>query len=307
MSQTAAVRPQRQIAIQPKTGWQRTLESIAGTFRALRRNRAGFLGFLLLMTILLISFVGPFFVRLDTGTSLRDVYAQPSWRHPLGTDFQGRDVWAQVVHGGRSAILISLLGALVSTLISCVLGATSAYVGGRFDAIVSAVADIYLTLPQLILLAIIAAAYRPTLWTLALLLGLISWAPLFRAVRAQVLSIRERDYIEAARALNLSRSHIILNEILPNMAGFIIISFILSMASVMLLQTNLVALGLVPISGANWPVILFKAQQNSAQYNPLSLGFIMGPIIMIVLFQFSLLTMTRSLEEIFNPRLRMNL
>ncbi len=115
-------------------------------------------------------------------------------------------------------------------------------------------------------------------------MGLISWAPLFRAVRAQVLSIRERDYIEAARALNLSRSHIILNEILPNMAGFIIISFILSMASVMLLQTNLVALGLVPISGANWPVILFKAQQNSAQYNPLSLGFIMGPIIMIVLF-----------------------
>lgn len=306
MSQTAAVQPQPRQAFQPKTSWQITLDNVRNTFRALRRNRAGFLGFLLLTAILLLSFIGPFFVSLGE-TDLRAIYAEPSLRHPLGTDFQGRDVLAQVIHGGRQAILVSMVSSVVSTLISCVLGATSAYVGGRFDAIVSAIADIYLTIPSFILLLVIASAFRPNLYVLSLLLGLLTWAPLFRAVRAQVLSIRERDYIEASRALGLGRRHIVLNEILPNMAGFIIISFILGVAAAMLFQTNLVALGLVPITGASWPITLFQAQQKGAMYNPLSIGYIMGPIVMIILFQFALVTMTRSLEEIFNPRLRTNL
>lgn len=307
MRQTAAVQPQPRVGVRPKAAWQHSLENVRDTFRALRRNRAGFIGFLLFAAIMLLSFVGPFLVPLDTTNRLDQIYAQPTLQHPLGTDFQGRDVWAQVVHGGRAAIMTSFLAAIVSTVIACSLGAFSALVGGRIDAAISAVADVYLTLPLFILLAIIASVYRPGLYLLAFFLGLMTWAGLFRAVRAQALSIRERDYMEAARSLGLSRAHIIFNEMLPNMAGFIIISFILSMAGAMLLQVNLVALGLIPISGNNWAVTLFQANQKGAMYFPTSIGYIMGPIVAIILFQFSLVQMTRSLEEIFNPRLRVNL
>lgn len=307
MSQTAVVRPQSRAVVRPKSRWQYALSNAGETFRALRRNRAGFIGFLLFTAIMLLSFVGPFFVKLDTATNIQLIYAPPSWRHPLGTDFQGRSVWPQVVHGGRSAIMVSLVGATVSTVVACSLGAFSALVGGRVDAFLSALADIYLTIPPLILLLVIAASYRPRLYVLAVILGLLSWPALFRAVRAQALSIRERDYIEAARSLGLGRGHIIFSEILPNMAGFVMISFILSMAGVMLALTNLVVFGLIPISGNNWAITLFQAQQKGAMYSPTSLLYIMGPIIAIVLFQFSLVTMTRSLEEIFNPRLRVNL
>ena len=274
----------------------------------LRRNRGGFIGFLLVLFVMLVSFIGPLFVELDTTNRLTKIFAPASREFPLGTDFQGRSVLPQVIWGGRQAILVSLLTATISTAISVVLGAFSAYVGGRVDAFITAVADVMLTLPQFILLAVLAAIYRPnTVFFLALVLGLITWPALLRAVRAQALSIRERDYIEAARSLGLSRWHVIVNEILPNMAGFIIISFILSMTAAMIAQVNLVALGLVPITGNNWAITIFKATQTGAIYFPNSLSYIMGPIVAIVIFQFGLVLLTRSLEEIFNPRLRGNI
>ncbi len=309
MSTTATTRPTpATTAIKPKAGWQHALSDIGNTFRMLRRNRGGFIGFLLVVLTLLISFVGPLFIELDTANRISQVFAPASREFPLGTDFQGRSVLPQVIHGGLQAIIVALLAATISTVISVVLGALSAYVGGRTDSLITAVADVMLTLPQFILLAVLAAIYRPrTVFFLAVVLGLITWPALLRAVRAQALSIRERDYIEAARSLGLSRWHVIVNEILPNMAGFIIISFILSMTAAMIAQVNLVALGLVPISGTNWAITIFKAQQTGAIYFPDSLFYILGPIIAIVIFQFGLVLLTRSLEEIFNPRLRGNL
>jgi len=295
--------------VQPKSRLAHSLDNIRETFRMLRRNRAGFIGFCLAVVMIIISFVGPYFVPLDTGNHLDRIYAPPSLELPLGTDYAGRSVVPLVVHGGRQAIAVGFLAATISTLIAVLLGAFSAYIGGRTDSIITAIADVFLTLPLLIVLAVVAAIYKPqTVFFLAVILGLLTWPSLLRAVRAQVLSIKERDYIEAARSLGLRPGHIVLNEILPNMAGYIIISFIFSITSAMLLQVNLVALGLVPITGNNWAITIYQAAfQKGALYNPNSTGYIMGPVIAIVLFQFALVTMTRSLEEIFNPRLRGNL
>ena len=295
--------------VQPRSGLAHSLDNIRDTFRMLRRNRAGFMGFCLAVVMIVISFIGPFFVPLDTENHLDKIYAPPSWDLPLGTDYAGRSVVPLVVHGGSQAMAVGLLAATISTLIAVLLGAFSAYIGGRTDAIITAVADVFLTLPLFIVLAVIAAIYKPqTVFFLAVILGLLTWPALLRAVRAQVLSIKERDYIEAARSLGLRPAHIVLNEILPNMAGYIIISFVFSITAAMLLQVNLVALGLVPISGNNWAITIYQAAfQKGALYNPNSTGYIMGPVVAIVLFQFALVTMTRSLEEIFNPRLRGNL
>jgi len=291
--------------IRPPSLLHHTLGDVTRTFRLLRQNRTGFIGLVLVVTIVVVSLVLPLFIPLDTTNRLTQVYAPPSWEFPLGTDFQGRSVWPEVLHGGRQAILVGVLASVISTTIAVSLGSFSAIVGGRVDRAIVAFADIVLALPLFILLLIIAAIYRPTsVLFLAFVLGLLTWPALLRAVRAQTLSIRERDFIEAARALGLSRRHLIVSEVAPNMAGFVLISFILGITSAMIQQVNLVALGLVPLTGNNWAITLFEANQRGAIYFTDSLAYILGPIVAIVAFQFGLILLTRSLEQIFNPRLR---
>jgi peptide/nickel transport system permease protein len=139
---------------------------------------------------------------------------------------------------------------------------------------------------------------------LAVILGALAWPSLTRAIRAQVLSLRERDFVEAARALDLGTGHIILREILPNMMSYIAISLIFAMTSAIYAQVGLVFLGLVPFSGTNWGVMLSLAWTRGAIFYRDSLWYIMSPVAAIALFQLSLVSLTRSLEEVFNPRLR---
>jgi len=139
---------------------------------------------------------------------------------------------------------------------------------------------------------------------LALILGVLSWPALTRAIRAQVLSLREREFVEAARALDLGTRHIILKEILPNMMSYIAINLIFAMTAAIYAQVGLVFLGLVPFSGSNWGVMLSLAWTRGAIFYKGSLWYIMAPVAAIALFQLSLVSFTRLLEEIFNPRLR---
>jgi peptide/nickel transport system permease protein len=139
---------------------------------------------------------------------------------------------------------------------------------------------------------------------LAAIIGGLGWPVLLRAVRSQVLSLKERDFVEAAEALDLGTRHIIFREILPQMRSYIAISFVLAMTNAMYLQTALIYLGLVPLSGNNWAVMLQLAYTRGAIFYRDSLMYILGPIIAIGVVQLALITMTRSLEELFNPRLR---
>jgi peptide/nickel transport system permease protein len=123
-------------------------------------------------------------------------------------------------------------------------------------------------------------------------------------VRSQVLSLKQRDYVEAARALDLGTRHIIFREMLPNMMSYIVINFVLAATSAIYLSITLVFLGLVPLSETNWGVMLNLAWERGALYLPNALPYILGPTAAIVLLQFSLVLTLRSLDEVFNPRLR---
>ena len=143
-----------------------------------------------------------------------------------------------------------------------------------------------------------------SLTVLGLLLGLLAWPALLRAVRSQVLSLKERDFIEAARALDMGTSHIIFRELVPNMMTYIVISFTLALTSAIYTQVGLVFLGLVPISTSNWGVMISLAWTRGAIFYTDSLWYIMSPIVAIACFQLAVVTMSRSLELAFNPRLR---
>jgi peptide/nickel transport system permease protein len=275
------------------------------TLKLLAHNRAGFIGFLGLIAFILLTFIGPYFVPLTMDTDVTQIYKPPSAAHILGTDFQGRDIWMQVVHGGQDVLIVAFLAGIISTAIAVTLGALSAVLLGFFDSFVMWLTDIWLTIPGFPVLAVLAVFVKlDSVWALALILSLLAWPSLTRAVRAQVLSLKQREYVEAARALDLGTRHIVFSEILPNMMSYIAISLVFAMTSAMYAQVALVFLGLVPMASNNWGVMLQLSWARGTLFYKDSLLNIMAPVAAIALFQLTLVWMTRSLEEVFNPRLR---
>lgn len=284
----------------------RTIVSSIGTsLRLLTYNKVGFVGFLVVFLIVLLSYVGPYFWPTEIGAKIDQIYAPPSGQHWLGTDDSGKDIWVQIVNGGREVIYAAVIAALISTAIAVTFGALAGFVGGWLDSVIVAITDIFLTIPRLPLLAVLATFLKLSNVTfLGILLGVLGWPFLLRAVRAQTLSLKERDFIEAARALDLGTRHIIFREMLPNMMTYIAVSFTLGMTNAIYEQVALIFLGLVPFSSSNWSVMINWGWTHGALFFKNSVWYIMSPVLAIALLQLSIITMSRSLEVVFNPRLR---
>jgi peptide/nickel transport system permease protein len=277
---------------------------ILKTLKLIARNKMGFVGFLALLLLIFMSYVGPLIVEPEMRANVKQIYKPPSWEHPLGTDFQGRENWILLVHGGAEVITVAFLAGLLTTTIAVVVGAASAFFGGWVDDSIMTITDTWLALPRGILL--IVTAYFVSLedvWTLALFLAVFGWPSLARQVRSQFLSLKKREYIEAAQLLNLGAPHIIFREMLPNMMSYILLALIESMIGAIYSQTYLVFLGLVPF-GNNWGVLFSLAYAKNAIYNPNAMASLLVPMGGIVALQLSLIMFSRSLEEVFNPRLR---
>jgi len=283
----------------------RPLVAAVGLIGVIARRPVGLLGLIGVGGFVLLAFLGPLVVPLHNTVDIANVYRTPSSAYPLGTDFQGRDVLNQIVYGGRDILSVAFLAAFFSTAVAVTFGSLGATLGGKVDTILLTLADIVLTVPQLIVLIVVAAIFRPEgFLILALLLASLQWAGLLRQVRAQILSLKEREYIEAARSLDLGLFHVIFREMLPNMASYVAIHFIFAMTGAVYAQVGLIVLGLVPLSGANWGVMLYLAQSQGALYFSDSFWYILSPILAISLFQLSLVALASGLEDVFNPRLR---
>ncbi|MCB9453724.1 MAG: ABC transporter permease [Anaerolineaceae bacterium] len=288
---------------------------IRASLRALVRNKAGFVGFLGLMFYFVVLTFGPLFIEYDGQTHLdrREpgalaLVAPPSEEFPLGLDWKGRDVLSHMVYGGQKLIITSIEAGLIATLIAVVFGSIGGLVGGAVDQILSAVANFILTIPTFPLLIVLAALVKfDSNFMLAVLFGVLNWPTLMRAVRAQVLSLRERDYVQAAVALDLGIWHIIMREVFPNMVSYIAVNFIFTIRIAMYSIVGLVFLGLVPLTEPDWGVMIYTGRQQGVLFLPQAAGMLLSPIIAIALFQLSLVLFSRSLEEIFNPRLRSGL
>jgi peptide/nickel transport system permease protein len=275
------------------------------TFKLLSRNKMGLFGFTLVVVIMLLSFVGPLVWPPEDSANVADINQGISAKHWLGTDFQGQDNLRKIINGGRDVITIGFLTGILATLIAVSVGSFSAFVGGRVDTWLMDLVNVWLTIPKFPLLAVLATVLSlKDIVTLSVLMALLDWPGLSRQVRSQVLSLKKRDYVEAATMLDLGTPHIIFREVLPNMMSFIVISMIFTMTQAIYQQTGLVFLGIVPYSGANWSVMITAAQRRGVLYNPQAMWSILAPMGAIILFQLGLVSFARSLDEVFNPRLR---
>lgn len=225
--------------------------------------------------------------------------------HLLGTDTQGRDLATHIVHGGRLLILTAVLGGGISTGIALILGSLSALFGGVLDSVLTAFTNLILAIPRFPLLVVLAGliSFDNTLF-LGFLIGILGWPALMRAIRAQVLSLRERDFVEAAQSLGLSTPHIMFREILPNMISYVAINLIFSITFAMYEQIGLVVLGLAPINDYTWGVMLYFGRTRGTLFNADGASMALSPVMAIALFQVCLVLFARALEEIFDPRLR---
>jgi peptide/nickel transport system permease protein len=297
---TAAALPRRSDSSIPRP--------IAGALEFLRllsRRPSGLIGFIGIVFFLVLAFIAPIFVPNQELSDVNAIYQTPSLQHLLGTDNSGRDVLNQIVQGGKEILSVALITAFITTMIAVTIGSFSALIGGRVDAVLVGLADILLTVPQLIVLIVISALARPTNFlALALVLSSLGWAGLMRQVRAQVLTLKERDYVEAARSLDLGSVHIVFREILPNMRSYIVIHFVQAVTGAIYAQVALIVLGLVPFSGKNWALMLYFANTQGAFYFKDAFWFVFSPILAIILLQLSLVLFVNALEDIFNPRLR---
>ncbi len=219
--------------------------------RKLLGNPAAIAGGLILLIVTAAAILAPYVAPHDPARqSLIRRFTPPVWikggnpAYLLGTDQVGRDILSRIIHGARISLLIGVTAVLVSSVVGVLLGLLSGFLGGRPDTVVMTVVDTTLSFPQLLLALAFVAALGPSLGSIILVLGLTGWERYARVVRAEVLALRERDFVEAARALGVGAPRIVLRHVLPNTFSSIIVMSTLQVAQAILQEAALSFLGL---------------------------------------------------------------
>jgi len=284
----------------------RLYRSIREPLIIIRRNKRAFIGLIILVIFALMATVGPEVVPLDTTQSFAKRFQWPSLAHPLGTDHVGRDTFQQIVHGSRDVLVTAFLAAIFATGVAISIGMLAGLQGGITDAILMLITNVILTVPSFPVLMIVASVWKvkdPV--RLGLLLSVWAWGGLARAIRSQILSLKEREFIEAARALGLSTFHIVFRELLPNVMPYVAINFFTLMRGAITASVGLMFLGLIPFKATNWGMMLnLAAWQVGAIYVPKALFYFGSPMACIILFQLGAFFFASGLDEVVNPRLR---
>ena len=209
------------------------------------RQKTGLLGLVIVSVVLLAAVFAPIISPYDPyAINMAESLSPPSAAHPFGTDVFGRDIMSRLVYGARVSMEVSVLSRLISLVIGTFLGLTAGYFGGRFDNIVMRLADVTLAYPGLLLLIAVMAAVGPSLTALSVALGIVGWAAVARIVRAQVLSIKEREFVLAVRSLGGDPGRIIFKHLLPNCVSQLIIIFSMGLGMGIMAESSMSFLGL---------------------------------------------------------------
>ncbi|WP_377272328.1 ABC transporter permease [Peterkaempfera sp. SMS 1(5)a] len=276
-----------------------------------RRNRFAFLrngkaitGLTILGIFLLLAVIGSWIAPYDPSAMSNDIMQAPSARHLLGTTQTGEDVLSQLLVGTRGVIVVGFVTGFFATVISVLVGVSAGFLGGAADEVLSAFSNIFLVIPGLPLVIIITS-FLPNAGDviIAVVISLTSWAWGARVLRAQTLSLRRRDYIEAARATGESTWRIIVFEIIPNLTAIIASSFVGTVVFAVLTEITLSFIGVANISHWNWGTVLFWAQNNQALAQNAWWWFVPAGLC-IALLGTSLSLINFAIDEFVNPRLR---
>ena len=284
-------------AIHPvRTGHSETL------WAALRRSPAALIGAAVLLAMLAMALSASYVFPGDPSDMVAEPLLWPGSdpAYPLGTDSLGRNVAAGIAYGARASLLIALSGTLLSVVIGVFVGAVAGYHGGRLGDVLIRITEVFQTVPSFLLVIVIVAIGNPTVNIIALAIGISSWPTIARLIRAEFRTLREADFVTAARAQGFSTRTIILREILPNALAPLIVTTSILVASAILIEAGLAFLGMSDPNRPSWGGMIGAGREQiaSAWYLTALPGF----AIILVVLAFNMLG--DGLNDALNPRLR---
>ena len=255
----------------------------------------------MLAAFVVIALVAPSIVPFPKGYSV-DITVPPSGKYPFGTDDLGLSVFAEVIWGARVTMLVGVIASVVSLAIGVPVGLAAAFYRGKTDAVISTIIDVFLSLPVLPLMILVAAVLGPSIFNIAMVIGAFSWPQVGRVVRGQALATTAMPFTEAARALGGTDWHILSRHLLPDAVPVVVVNLVLTLARAVLSEAGLSFLGLGDPQQWSWGKILMNAQRSGAFVT--AWWQTLFPSVAILLLVVSATFVGTSLNEVLNPRLR---
>ncbi len=293
---TTALEPAKTTRSEPRLalpGWMRTILG----------NRKATIGLLILLMFLLVAIFAPVIAPGEPNKMVGRPHERPSAEHIFGTSRQGQDIFTQIVQGTRSSLIVGFGTGTIIIFLCIIIGVTSGFVGGVVDEVLSLITNVFLILPGLPLIIVVAGwVEQPGPATVMLVLSLTSWAFGARVLRSQTLVLRNSDFVAAARTSGEPTWRIVLFEILPNMTSLVASSWIGAVIFVILTEATLSFVGLGNPNAVTWGTTLYWAQNNQALLTGAWWTFV-PPGVCIALIGFALTMINYGIDEITNPRL----
>ncbi|MEU8271300.1 ABC transporter permease [Sphaerisporangium sp. NPDC049002] len=280
--------------------------TLARFWRDYRSHRTGLAGLAILGVFALVAIFAPLLADpsgLDITRATAPGHMAPSLGYPLGTDENGRSVLTLLIHGTRMSLLVGLAATVIAMVIGTAIGVMAGFYSGRLRSILNAVSDWFLVIPFLPLAIVMATILGASLLNIIIVIGVTSWPGTARLVSAQTLSVRERPYMERARALGASDWHQMTRHVLPNVMPLVMAHVVLTVSIAILSETTLSFLGLGDPTRPSWGYILDHAFSTGAMTNN-EWWFVMPPGICVVLVVLAFTLIGRTLEAVLNPRLK---
>ncbi|MGH3799859.1 MAG: ABC transporter permease [Pseudonocardiaceae bacterium] len=267
--------------------------------RRFRQHRLAVASLVVLLALVLLAFVGGWWWKYSVVDYTSDESQPPSWDHPFGTDAAGLDTFALVLRGTQISIGISVLVAVFSTIAGTIWGATAGYYRGKLDTVMMRIADLILALPLLAVAAVLGHNVGGSWWLIAVVIAGLYWAYVARVSRGVVLSLREKEFVEAARALGASDARIIFRHLVPNALGSIIVNATVLVALAILLETALSYLGFGVRPPDTSLGLLVSQAQTAVQTRPWLFFF---PGLFIILIALTINFIGDGLRDAFDPQ-----
>ncbi|GIE88787.1 ABC transporter permease [Actinoplanes regularis] len=267
-------------------------------------NKKAATGLIMLSIYVLFAIIGPWIAPYEPDARSNDLIQSPSGAHWLGTTHLGQDVFSQLLVGTRSVMFVGFVAGIVATVLSVIIGVTAGYLGGKTDEGLSALSNVFLVIPALPLIIIITSTLESAEdWLIALVIGLTSWSWNARVLRAQTLSLRRRDFVDAARATGEKTWRVIVFELMPNLTAVIASGFVGTVIFAVLSEITLAFIGVTSSTTWNWGTILFWAQGQQALAQEAWWWFIPAGLA-IALLGTALSLINFGIDEFVSPRLR---
>lgn len=275
--------------------------------RQVMKNKMGAIGIVILIFFGLLAILGPTFAPYKIDATSEGPFPRlekPSSDHLMGTSSLGFDIFSELLYGARISIVVGVFSAIIASVLGATIGLYSGFVGGWKDEVIMRINDVILSIPWLVLMILVAAMLGEiSLTAIILIIGLTGWSGTARLVRAQVMSLRERMYIERARAIGSGDMHIISRHILPNAFPLVFANTILTVAVSILSEATLSFLKMRPMGTVTWGTMLSYASEASAFQAGLH-WWIVAPGLCIVFLVLGFTLLGHALDEVTNPRLR---